>query len=320
MMMSATRARSVPFVLGYREHQVLVFLNVYQLLTAIQIAKLLDYAATSLELVQRRLRRLCLNGFVRAERMNGLRSFGSTPILYSLGTRGWKYLRQNGVDVEERLRAAETPDTGWLFQAHSVAVNDALINAACLPRYDERVELAELRHERELRRLKLTVSVRRMHGQELRGHAVHPDGFLRFRLTLSEQTVEQPVMLEADRGTEGQAAWRRKVTALIQFLQTQYGRAFGSSVLPTIAVIATPGEARAENLRRWTEAECRQEWSKAWGHLFCFTAAAPEKTFPRRFWASPVWKEAFSETPVPLLDLERGNVRSVESSYPSFLN
>jgi len=318
--MSAARTRSASFVLGYREHQVLVFLNVYHLLTAIQIAKLLDYASTSLELVQRRLRRLCLNGFVRAERMNGLRSFGSTPLLYSLGTRGWKYLRQNGVDVEERLRASEVLGGSWLFQAHSVAVNDALINGACLPRYDERVELAELRHERELRRLRLAVSVRRMHGSEIRGQIIQPDGLLRFQLKLPQRTVEQPVMLEADRGTEGQAAWRRKVTAVIQFLQNQYARAFASSVLPTIAVVATPGEARAEDLRRWTEAECRQEWSKAWGRLFCFTAAAPEKTFPHRFWASPVWKEAFKETPVPLLDLERGNVRTVESSYPSFLN
>jgi hypothetical protein len=308
------------YPIGYREHSILLFLNTYHLLTAVQVAKLLDYASTSLELVQRRLKRLCQSSFVQAERMHGLTGFGSTPLLYSLATRGWKYLRQSGIDVEERLRGSEALAGGWLFQAHSVAVNDVLINAACLPRHDGRVELAELRHERELKRLKIAVSVRRSQGQELRGHPIHPDGFLRFRLSVGGAAVEQPIILEADRGTEGQAAWRRKVTGLVQFLQTQYERQFGSPVLPTIAVVATPGQARAEELRRWTEAECKQEWSPSWGGLFCFTAAPPEKTFPQRFWSSPVWNEAFGTAPVPLLDLEHGTVRSVVPWYSSFLN
>jgi hypothetical protein len=74
----------------------------------------------------------------------------------------------------------------------------------------------------------------------------------------------------------------------------------------SIAVFAATDQQKAV-LKRWTE-EALHEMPQE-GQRFFFTSIATSEASPTELFLEPVWEQAFSSTPTPLLVLEEGHAR-----------
>ncbi len=303
-------SHSSRYLLGEREAGILLWLARYRL-TAVQLAKLLGYAPSSLELVQRHLRRLASVGLVARDRMQNSAGVGSAKFLYALSARGWRLLRTRSLVPEERFRQ---PKHSWWFELHATHTTDVLVSAHCLPRFEPRVSLDQVQTETELKRLSLRVSVTDAKSGIVRRRSLCPDAFLRFSHIAGDRRIETLIWVEVDMATEERHRWQEKLATLLAFLASDYPAHFGP-FFPTVAVVV-PSAGRRDQLKRWTEEFFEAEQLGKWARLFCFTAAAPETTAPLRFWTAPLWLQPFTEDATPLLDIDSGRIRTVRHNKP----
>jgi hypothetical protein len=152
-----------------------------------------------------------------------------------------------------------------------------------------------VRHDRELKH-RYAVPVRLPNGATC---GVVPDGWLDVRVEMADGRFRVPVVLELDRGTHERRRWRQKVEALLAFAAGPYQAAYGADSL-TVAVVATPGEARRRELLAWTEAVLRERRLREAADLFRLTGADPTGD-PVAFFCSPVWFRPFDARALPLL-------------------
>lgn len=219
---------------------------------------------------------------------------GSAPLVYTLARKGLNALRDMGQEVLARYRPAEVRELSYLHLVHTLALNDLLIVLELLARTESRLEIAELRHERTL---KLEpVSVQLPIGTTA---AVIPDAWLDLRI---HGHYQECYCLELDRGTTGQKAWRHKIAALLAYVDGPYQDTFGTESV-TIAVVATPGPARRDELLHWTEAELQAEGRQAQADVFRFGILDAERD-PAELFLAPCWFEPFQRTPVSFLELD----------------
>jgi hypothetical protein len=204
-----------------------------------------------------------------------------------LARRGLNYLRGTGVSLSQRFHPSEQRELSHWFLSHTLAVNSVLISLDLVSRQrPEQFALASILHERELRREPSYVR-----GADGRRVAVIPDAWVdlgiggRYRMCLS---------LEVDRGTEEQKKWRSKVAALLTWAQGPYRERFDTDSL-TVAVIATPGTARMEELLRWTEAELTLRKANPQADLFRFTDIDAESAAPEHLVNGPCWHVPFGK-------------------------
>jgi hypothetical protein len=136
---------------------------------------------------------------------------------------------------------------------------------------------------------------------------VQPDGFVDFYVHRGGEVHQECYYLEADNGTEFQAAWREKVRALVAFADGPYRKTFESEPI-TISVIATPGPKRAEQLRAWTETELSALGRQADAALFAFVGADPARIPASTLLLTSLWTMPFHPEPFPLItDLSGGD-------------
>lgn len=267
----------------------------YYYLTAVQVTRLL-YAPTSLTYVQARLKLLADAGYLQRVFLPRPTRTGSAPLVYTLARKGLNAVREMGQEIPARYRPAEVRELSYLHLVHTLALNDLLIALELLARADPRLEIAELRHERTL---KLEpVSVQLPTGATA---AVIPDAWLDLRIA---RRYQECYCLELDRGTTGQKAWRRKIAALLAYVDGPYQETFGTESV-TIAVVATPGATRRDELLQWTEAELQAEGRRAQADVFRFSVLDVESA-PAELFLARRWLEPFQRTPVALLELDEG--------------
>ncbi len=274
---------------------ILTALHRYFYLTARQVTRLL-YAAGSLTRVQALLKELADDGYCQRLFLPRPSAHGRVPAVYTLGRLGRTSLAAMGVDVPTRLRPAEAREHKYLFLDHTLAVNDWLIALALLSRRAPQIAIRTMLHERTLRRT--PIAVRDADGRRA---AVIPDGWLDLRVTLPEGTDRYCIALEVDRGTAEQKAFRRKVARWVAAADGPYRDVFGTDLL-TVAIVATPGQGRADELLRWIAAELaglRREDAAAW---FLVTAVDAASADPATLYCGPVWRQCDRETPVPLIE------------------
>lgn len=292
-MSRPVRVSVTPFLPGPADHPILVALGRYYYLTARQLTRLL-YAPSSQTYAQARLKRLVDHAVLQRIFLPRPTRTGSAPLAYTLARKGLHALVEWGGAGERRYRPAEVRETSYLYLAHTLALNDVLIALELLCRRDPRVELAALRHERELKCQPVRIS--------LPGGAttsVIPDAWVDLRLL---GRYQECYAIELDRGTTEQRAWRRKVAALIAYASGPYQERFGTASL-TIAVVATSGKGRRDQLIRWTEAELRSHGHEHQANLFRFTGVPIVDTDPIDVFAGSVWHRPFDPHPTPLLGL-----------------
>jgi len=92
------------------------------------------------------------------------------------------------------------------------------------------------------------------------------------------------------------------VAALVAYASGPYQQQFGTASL-TVAVVATAGARRRDELVRWTEAELAAGGRVNQAGLFCVTGVPVVAASPETFFAHAVWRTPFEGRPGPLLDL-----------------
>lgn len=280
--------------LGVAEDAILRAVGRYHYLSARQTTRALVYSPGSLTLIQSKLKRLVDAGFLQRiflPRAN--QHAGSSPLVYSLASRGRHYLQDMGLSAPSRQRPSEEAERerSLLFLPHTLAVNDFLIAADLLSlRYPE-VSLEGMIHERGLRREPVYVS------EKGRIVPIVPDGWIDLLLS---GNLQMCLVLELDRGTVEQRAWRRKIRSLLAYARGPYQERFGTTSL-TVAVVTTAGEKRLGSLLRWTEAEIGTDCGGD-ADLFRLTGISAEEASPEAIFGQPVWYRPGDEAPVPLLE------------------
>ncbi|MDQ2786761.1 MAG: replication-relaxation family protein, partial [Chloroflexota bacterium] len=274
---------------------ILLALVRYFYLTARQCTRLL-YAETSLTRVQALLKELADDGYCQRLFLPRPTPHGRVPAVYTLGRLGRAHLAAIGVDVPIRLRPSEEREHRYLFLDHTLVVNDWLIALEILTRRAPQITIRTMLHERTLRRMPLMVS-----DADGRQAAVIPDGWLDLRVTMAEGTDRYCIALEIDRGTTEQKAFRRKIAHWVAAADGPYHETFGTDLL-TVAIVATPGEGRADELLRWIAAELTSLHRQDAADLFFVTAVDVAAVDPATLYYGPVWRRCDQETPVPLIE------------------
>ncbi len=296
----AARARSAPFILGVTDDAILAALAQYYYLTALQVTRLL-VSRGALTRVQTKLKRLTDAGYLQRLYLPRPSQSGKAPSIYTLARRGLNYLMASERATNPRYHPVEQTELSYLFLSHTLAVNDFLIGARLLTRQLPDVVLNDSRHERELKREPVHVTITEGPHHTPTKLAVIPDGWLQFHVHAAAETG---VVLELDRGHIEQKRWRRRVAALLAYARGPYEEQFHTPAI-TIAVLATPGEKRATDLLRWTEAELTARGETAEADLFRFTGLPPDSD-PLALYTVPTWLRPFDPRPVPLIEGVRG--------------
>lgn len=289
--------------LGACDVPVLAELAAYHALTAEQVRRLL-YGRGSLRHAQEKLRVLADElGYAQRVARPPTRT-GRSAAVFTLSAKGRAFVaKELGLPLPPRYRPGELAGRSPQHWPHTLAIADVLIAFTLLTRNHPSIQVAAMRHERELKRHPVKVDVVRPGTGELRRSVVIPDGWVDLRLALPAGAVQECYALEVDRGTEYQAAWRDKVAALLAFADGPYQAAFGTPSL-TIAVVATTGPERARQLVAWTEAELRRRNAEGDGPLFRVVGADPAVVSPEELFLASAWFVPFALEPIPLIALE----------------
>lgn len=274
---------------------ILAALGRYHYLTSEQLRRLL-YGPGVITYVRARLKALSDAKLVtRLEQPHYSRT-GSSPNVFRLAGRGYRFL------ADLNVRTTRLPDEkphSYLYWRHTLALNDALIAAELLTRTHPELTIHRLVHERELKRLPVTV-----HLADGKRRGVVPDAYL----ALHEAEPAGPgywtnLVWEIDMGTREQRDWREKVQALLAYGRGPYQETLGAESL-TITVLTPQGAKRAAELVAWTEAELAHHNAQAYGAWFCIAGLDPSQVSPEELYLEPRWRQPFQAEPVPLI--ERG--------------
>jgi hypothetical protein len=277
-------------ILGVSDEAILERLYRYRYLTSKAVCRLY-FKSGCLIYAQTKLKRLADLGYARRCFLPRASQHGSAPSVYCISRKGLKHLAAKGIDVPSRYPPVHQPSSSYLFLSHTLMVNDVLITAELLDRNSEAVTLQIMHHEFDLKRSPFYVQDDS--GERL---VVIPDGYFDFRIRGQYQAC---FALEADRATEEQRKFRRKVRGLVGLTKGAYQERFGTSSL-TVAVVTTD-ERRLAQLRHWTEAEL-EHLGRNYGDLFRFATLSEELLSPEVMFFGPRWYRPFDDEPMPLLE------------------
>jgi len=289
------RAADYPALrLGRPEHRLLLALARYHYLTAAQCTRLL-YQPSSLSFTREHLKRLYHGGFVDRVFVPALTPAGSPLPVYCLDRLGFAYVAAQDAAPEGRFRSAEQAQREWYFMRHFLASNDFLIAAERLTEQVDGLRLAEMRHERELKRTPLVVSV---DGDRV---GLVPDAWLDLRRRQEEGELQACFALELDySGGVNRTKWQRRIAAYLVAAGTVYPQAFGTPSL-TVCVLVRASERRLAQLLTWTETVLTARQAQAQADLFRFAYADPATLAPAALFGQPGWQRPFERQPVRLL-------------------
>jgi len=289
------RAADYPALrLGRPEHRLLLAIGRYHYLTAAQCTRL-RYRPSSLSFVREHLKRLYHAGFVNRVFVPAVTPAGSPLPVYCLDRQGFAYLAAQEAAPEGRFRSAEQVQREWFFLRHTLAINDVLISAERLSEQVDSLRLAEIRHERELKRTPLSVTV---DGTPV---GVIPDAWLDLRQRHGEGELQACLALELDySGKVNRTKWQRRIAAYLVAAGTVYPQVFGTTSL-TVCVLVLASERRLTQLLAWTETVLTTRHAQRQADLFRLAYANPATLAPTVLFGRLGWQRPFERRPVSLL-------------------
>lgn len=289
------RTKAKPFRLSAGDEALLHAVYAYHFLTVSQATRLL-YSRGSLVYVRSKLRALSQQGYLEWLRLPTTGQ-GNAPLIYTLARKGIRHLQAMGYTDFARFRPSEQREHSYFFLQHTLRVNDCLIAAALLEEVSPHIRLAEMRHERALKRAPVYVEVSAGEGKKER-IGVIPDGWLDFHIRGQER---MSVVWELDRGTVTEERdFKRKLRGLLAFADGPYQKVYGSEAI-SIAFATTAGVHRLQRMRVWCEQALTAENAKGHADLFLFTLLPEGELDPKRLFLSAIWEQPFSSSPVALL-------------------
>jgi Replication-relaxation len=267
------------------------------------------YSQGSLTFVKARLKQLTDHGYLDANEQPTTR--GRSPFYYTLASKGIKYLKEAGFEVNRYYRPSRKVE--YLpFLLHTFSVNDVLVAAELLAENLPQLTLAEMQHELVLKQdpCRVPVGRERLSGDgnaSAKYISIVPDGWLDFRYDRGTGTQERRmcIWLEVDRGTVGMKDFKEKATAILTFYKSgAYQKRFGTNSL-RVAFATTDGMTRVKQMRTWLRDVLGKEPAKPHIAERFICTMLPDEIDPRTLFLAPVWYVPFDNTsPVSLLVTE----------------
>ena len=264
-----------------------------------------------LRYLQRRSRELAAQDFLIRLYIPRPGGMGKSPSLFTHGLEGRRYAESLGIRVPKRFRRGDLTTLSPQHLAHSEAITDVLLSFDLLTRHDDRIEIGEMLHERFLHEQRFKVPVRTVHA--LTGEIVTstpeviPDAFVRVVAQVGAQVRRFPLLIEVDRDTEEQAAFREKIAKLYAFGTSEtYERLYAARTFTVAFCIQAPRRdplARLAEVLAWTEKELRGRGVEHDADAFMFCALDPATTPPQDLLLGAQWFSPFRSTPQALIDL-----------------
>lgn len=284
----------------------------YQYVTVEQWCRLFE-DGKKLRYLQRRSRELARAGNDFLIRLYPTRPAGAgkAPSLFTHGLAGRAFAAALGLRVPARFRRNDLLGLSPQHLNHSEAITDVLIAFDLLARRDPRIEIADLVHERFLHEQRFKVRVPSAHaasgGTPGRVVEVVPDAFVRVLARVGGRSRRFPLIVEVDRDTEQQRAFREKIAALHAFATSgEFGRVYGARFFTVAFFVLAPRRDPARRLAEvvaWTERELTQRGLAHDGPAFGFCALDPAATPPETLLLGDCWYSPFARAPHPLIDL-----------------
>ena len=298
--MNTIHAEQKTFTLGGVDDRFLRAIYRYHMLKPEHLTKRY-YSKGSLTFVKARLKRLTDHSYLEANEQPTTR--GRSPFYYTLASKGIKYLKEAGFEVNRYYRPSRKVE--YLpFLLHTFSVNDVLIAAEVLVEDLPQLTLAEMQHELTLKQDPCKVPLRRERFGRDGDPSTHqvtivPDGWLDFRYDRGEERAERRMCLwlEVDRGTVGKKEFKSKATAILAFYQSgAYSQRFGTSSL-RVAFATTDGILRVNQMCTWLRDALGKEFAKPGMAERFVCTALPDEIDPRTLFLTPVWYVPFNNTP-----------------------
>ena len=280
----------------------------YHYLTSKQLTKLLFTYPSSHNHAREYLQSLTARGYLQRLYLPRASQYGGAPSVFTLSRKGQQHLAQSGADVPTRARPYKQRQHTHLFYAHTLAVTDFLLAAERLTRQHPDFTIARLLHDRDLQRTLARVTITDPETGVRSEVTYIPDGYLDLRHPAPDGTGTDwwCLALELDRGTEGQAKFRRKLRAILAWEDGPYQREFGTRVL-TVCIVAVPtptapGPKRLAQLLSWTRTELAALGRERDADVFRLTTLDLEEASPEEVFLAPRWYAPTTAQPMPLLE------------------
>src|SRR5436305_10852412 len=215
-------------------------------------------------------------------------------------------LKDMGFSGFSRFRPDEFRRFAFPHLDHALAVNDFLIAARLLPLSVSSITLSEMRHDLDLKKtpVKVTVERRLPYGDRIDEKVtVIPDGWLDFRQKREgqEKRKRRCIVVELDRGTTSIAPFKEKLRAYYFYaLSEEYEALFGTK-LCMVAYATTAGKDRLKQMVEWCEQELVQQRLEHEANLYRFTSLPSGVYDPQEIFCFPVWFKPFEQESVSLL-------------------
>lgn len=261
--------------------------------------------------LQRRSQALVDHGYLIRLYLTPLGGRGKGRFIFTHGSKGRGYAAALGIRVPKRFRPIDVKTLAPRHLAHSEDLTDVLLSCDLLARRDARITLVEMLHERFLFEQRCQVPVLMVDPvtgtirQEPK--EVTSDAFVKVTAQVGNTRRSFPILIEVDRDTEGQIAFREKIAKLAAFGTSEaYARLYQARSFNVAVIIQAPRRNPLDRLAEvlvWTERELIQRRLEHEAVCFSFCALDPEATAPADLWLGPYWWHPFSATSHALIDL-----------------
>jgi len=283
------------------DFEILQLVKAFHFLTVNQIMRLRGLSKNSLSTEQPRLKKLADNEYLDRRKLPYTTS-GNKEFVYSLATHGVNYLKDAGLIDSSRFRRDILLNVKFPHLDHALALNNFLIAASLLEKAVPYISLVETRHDLDLKKtpVRVTVERRMPYGDRIDEKiTVIPDGWLDFRMPVLD--LRKCIVVELDRGTTSIAPFKEKLRALYGYaVSLEYQELFGTD-LCVVAYATTAGTQRLQQMIEWCEQELEQQRLEHEAILYRFTSIPDGELDPKRVFCDEVWYKPFESEPVSLL-------------------
>src|SRR2546423_5010199 len=186
-MVFEVAVKQTSFTLTAVDFEILQLVRDFHFLTVEQVMKL--RGVSSKPKVQTKLKSLYEAKYLDRRSLPHV-GVGNTEYIYALSTKGMNLLKDMGFSGFSRFRPDEFRRFAFPHLDHALAVNDFLIAARLLPVSVPSITHAEMRHDLDLKKTPVRVTVERRlpYGDRTDEKiTVIPDGWLDFRMEVADR-------------------------------------------------------------------------------------------------------------------------------------
>ena len=306
--MTSRRTERQPQLVTPQIEEILKAVHFYRYVTALDITHLF-YSPTVLPYVRQRLTNLAGgrdftgNQFLYRFPLPSI-SAGNPQRVYTLGSRGRAYLIDElGFPVEWYYRPHKVRDMGYSQMLHNIILTKFLVAAKKWSNQHHNFNLLQTRISYELAERPSIITISQA-GETITLKVI-PDAWLLFN-RLSDET-RFPILLEIDRGTQYQKAFKSHVRARIEYLRSgTYLATFETEAV--IIAYATTGatqtirETRCNTLCQWTREVLEDMHLESWAEVFRFHPLAIEDIYSTPVFDEAVWYRPDQRTALRLFE------------------